>query len=433
MLIYHQVITIQFIKARINLSHMKPNIRMSGKGYTFSILLAVCLVTLIRSSAQTCGGTLGSVTYDTVFVSFAPGASWNMQVQQLPPSKTLYAVVFKSSFTIVEGDPGSAFFANGTGSPVSSPQATIEHDGMWSVGTLSRSNSLAPVTDAVTHVPFLISGAALGIGNGEWLPFSEPTLIPFLYDSLTPADASLANFIGSSPLFIGYSTTSSLDPTPIALNAVANFTTTEHVTLTYYYCDAVLLALDPLTFTATRHGDQQVDLTWSVADERPGRKYDIQLSRDGSAFSTYTVLATEPGDRKADYSYHYIIPAQTRSTLQTQDNLYFRLKESVPGSLDRYSSIQVLEVSKTTRPVSLSVYPNPAADFVQLLLPEPGSGWQVDILHADGGLVQSDRYGPASFLRVDFRHKMASGTYFVRATDLGGEHSYSASFFVGKK
>ena len=392
---------------------------------TFSMLLTTCLFIIAHSSAQTCSGTLGSVTYDTVFIGTAPLGNWSFTVQKIPPPKILYAVVFKSSFTIDQNLPGDALFANGTGSIINSPQATIEHDAIWSAGSIVRFDTLAPVMNPVSHIPFVITGPPLGTGF-EWVPFSEITHIPFFNDSLTPADAPLFNLVGSGPIPVAFGTTGTIAGQPTDMIAIANYATTEHVTMTLYYCDAVLLALDPVAFIATRHGDQQVDLNWSAADERPGRTYDIQLSNDGAAFSTYVLLATEPGDARGDYSYHYIIPTQNR------DNLYFRLKESIPGSPDRYSSIQVVEMSKTTRRGSLSVYPNPAADFVQLLLPEPGSRWQVEILNADGSLVQSDRFGPASTLRVGFRHKMALGTYFVRVIDPGGEHSYTASFFVGK-
>src|ERR1700740_3124033 len=94
-------------------------------------------------------------------------------------------------------------------------------------------------------------------------------IVLITYDSLTPADGSLADFVGTGTRSLFYFTSSEALGNPIDMNAVANFTTTEHVTVTLYYCDPGLLSLDLLAFTAQRRNDQ-VDLTWPTDVEQTG-------------------------------------------------------------------------------------------------------------------------------------------------------------------
>ncbi len=61
-------------------------------------------LTSSRLEAQTCAGTLGSITYDTVFTSTDGNDVYNWNVPQFPVSSlTLYAVTVRSIVTLNAG------------------------------------------------------------------------------------------------------------------------------------------------------------------------------------------------------------------------------------------------------------------------------------------------------------------------------------------
>jgi len=79
----------------------------------------------------------------------------------------------------------------------------------------------------------------------------------------------------------------------------------------------------------------------------------------------------------------------------------------------------------------VQIYPNPATDFINLV-PDMAdvTDWQVDILSATGTLVQRNVFMQSKLMTVNFRNRLAAGTYFVRATDLRGQRSISATFLI---
>jgi hypothetical protein len=89
--------------------------------------------------------------------------------------------------------------------------------------------------------------------------------------------------------------------------------------------------------------------------------------------------------------------------------------------------------SQIDQPVEIkpTLYPNPAQDYIQLTFNNPaGSDWQVDILAADGHIVQSNRYNNVSLARVNFTSKLAAGAYFARVTDIRTAQHYTITFAV---
>jgi hypothetical protein len=88
-------------------------------------------------------------------------------------------------------------------------------------------------------------------------------------------------------------------------------------------------------------------------------------------------------------------------------------------------------VSLTPGARGLQVYPNPAADFINLVPDLPGTtDWQVDIFAADGNLVQRSAYIQTHTMLINFSNKLSAGTYFIRALDLRGQRTISATFIV---
>jgi hypothetical protein len=203
-----------------------------------------------------------------------------------------------------------------------------------------------------------------------------------------------------------------------------SFTITNDISLTYYYCYVGVLAADILSFTAVKDGSQ-VDLAWLTANETPGRTYTVQLSYgDGTDFTDLMTIPAIGSSTDAAYSNTY----QIKPTDQGQ--LYFRLKMVDVGGAVAYSPMRIINLSTGSTGTNFSIYPNPPTDYIQVSLPGSTGTWQIDIISADGMLVQQNTYTNTSLAQINFNRKLSAGAYFVRAfNSLNGE-KHSGSFVI---
>ena len=241
--------------------------------------------------------------------------------------------------------------------------------------------------------------------------------------TIDQADPSLTDYEGGGNLSFSY--------TPIAfINNVlspATYTTpviTDNLTftITYSYCAVVVLSSNITAFTATRENDKLVALNWATANEQPGRRYAIEVSTDGKNFKDYGWVTSDSVNSDASYSYDYTIVAGAAG------KLYFRLKQVQDNGTTSYSSIRVIDLG-TGGPSGFSLYPNPPSDYINLSFPVTHA-WQVDILAADGSVIQRNYYPDTNLARVNFNRKLPAGTYFARATDAQGGKGYVGSFTI---
>jgi len=200
--------------------------------------------------------------------------------------------------------------------------------------------------------------------------------------------------------------------------------------LTYLYCrSGVVLATDLTRFSAKLQGPGTVQVAWSVAGEQTDRLYQVQRSRDGQHFTTIGVVPAtgDPGGGNgpatggpAGYTYNDPLPGEAAG------KWYYRLQITGPGGTG-YSTIKEVTVTGNAGDRGLTVYPNPADDYVELKVDRglgSGVGWQIELLAADGSRVQIGHYSPSATIHIDFQHRLAGGVYFLRATDLQGGQSY---------
>jgi hypothetical protein len=217
---------------------------------------------------------------------------------------------------------------------------------------------------------------------------------------------------------------------------------TIHFSLTYLYCTGGGLLASSLTrFTASLRGANTAQLSWTMAGEQSGRQYEVQESRDGSRFTTVgtlpsvagysspggiqggggTVQGSGPG---TDHDYDYNVPGLA------QGKWYFRIKMDDGLGRSLYSEIRTVVVGSTSG-TGPSLYPNPAVDHVNIILdPSVAGNWQVEVLAANGSLVQREYFLNARTARLNFNYKLAAGAYFIRATDQSTTKNYVSSFVI---
>lgn len=370
--------------------------------------LVICLATVFHygSSAQ-CNNNLGTRTYDTTFSGSSYNAvnvkfpMWNPDSGLLVSVRLSSEVSSQYSFTLgnVDGHPTTFLLLIGQQEQFSSPQLTSTFTGSYPpqlIGTYplapAQSISQAPFTFLDKHVTSdSITGVAPFLGTGQ---------VNISYTSFT------------------YTTLSSYPSSYYSYGA--DIYNTMKFSLQYLYCKSGgVLATNLTRWTAQLRQPGTVQLQWSAVNETTGRAYHVQRSADGRSFSDIAIVPAR-NDNNPDYSLPDILPAGSSG------NFYYRLLIDDQGSIS-YSAVRQIGLNGDSQ--GIRVYPNPATGFINVNTGSTGN-WQVDILAADGSLVQRGTYLQASTMRVNFRSGMSAGTYFVRAFDLRGQRNFTTSFIV---
>ncbi len=194
-----------------------------------------------------------------------------------------------------------------------------------------------------------------------------------------------------------------------------------------YNKNAGVLPVDLTAWSAIPLGPRTVQLSWSAADETPGRQYVIQRGSGNIPFQDIaTVPATADGSAA---QYHYPDELPLNGNAPANNSWYYRLQIQDATGQVTYSPIR--EVKLDGLSTGVQVYPNPATNFINLV-PDVAdvTDWQVDILSASGALVQRSVFMQSKVMTVNFQNRLAAGTYFVRAVDLRGQRSIASTFLV---
>jgi hypothetical protein len=388
------------------------------------ILIIICFdsifLTPIRSAAQSCSGTLQSITYDTVVTSNTGNTGFTYKVPQFPVSTfTLYAVTMRSVVTVSLG----VTIQNNSGATANAKVQVFRNDDITSPALPGSGdfNNTVFLGSAYSD-PSMANGAIQSFG-----PSNVITNNSIIVDSLATGlgDLTQANWVGSGKVAFAYTPESALNTSPsnIRINSSA-ISDKISFSVTYYFCNPGTLATDFLTFTATRQNNQSIALNWIVANETPGRTYDVQLSKDGKTFTNISSQPSDPVNSDASYSYIYTIAPADKG------KLYFRIIQENPNASPGYSEIRIIDLDAGGAPAVFSIYPNPPGDFINLTFPGDNQNWQVEIFAADGRLVQQNYYPSTSLVHLNFARKMASGAYFVRAVNPQTNQNYTGSFVI---
>ncbi len=283
------------------------------------------------------------------------------------------------------------------------------------------------------------SGAALGspftsvmsqfINNYAMTPGQQVITPPFTFlnghissDSIT---GNTAPFLGTGHVNLSYmsftytSLTTANNATYYYSNNISN---NLHFTVQYLYCQADIALPAKLTrFSVLLTSPHTTQLDWAAVNETAGRSYDIQRSSDGREFTTFASVAAEGSESGAEYTYADTLPGIGIG------NWYYRLQIHDQGQLS-WSPVKEITVSapavNQSKP-SLSVYPNPAADYTTVNTGGIVDDWQVDVLSSNGDLIQRATFLQSAVLTISFRAHMAAGTYFIRLQSLHTSKNYT--------
>ena len=221
----------------------------------------------------------------------------------------------------------------------------------------------------------------------------------------------------TSAFFVGNNISTDVHVTP---------TLSDNITfsITYNFCNPTTLSSNILLFTAEKENNQTVDLKWQTTNEQPGRKDYIDVSAGGQDFAIVGSVSSDAANTEANYLYDYAIPVTATG------KLYFRLRQVEANGSATWSDVRTINLDGNGPNSTFSIYPNPPNDYINLSIPGDNQDWQVEIVAADGSLVQRSFYRNSNAVKVTFVRRLSAGTYFVRAINPPTGKSYSGSFLM---
>ncbi|HMH21165.1 MAG TPA: T9SS type A sorting domain-containing protein [Puia sp.] len=169
--------------------------------------------------------------------------------------------------------------------------------------------------------------------------------------------------------------------------------------------NAVLLPILLSEFDAVLNNNSTVLLSWSVSNSVGIQQFVVQKSINGTNWSSMgTVQANPDLTTESAYSLTDKNPASGVN--------YYRLKiQNFDGGYT-YSLVKTVALSSNS---SISVYPNPANNIINVSLGNTGSGMGVRLISPDGQILQSTVAGGSGSPVVSMNStNYASGVYFLQ-------------------
>ena len=179
----------------------------------------------------------------------------------------------------------------------------------------------------------------------------------------------------------------------------------------YCTCPSHTLPLTLENLTATKIGENKVELSWTDgAETNLYYRFVAEMSRDGKNFTSIGVLPKNTNNNNL-YKQLYTTPSQSQTGFY-----YFRVKQIFANGYTRFSMIKqvYLENSPTAKFV---VYPNPSSGIVGIKFDNMESGkMTLQILNSRGQKIMQKNIllAGSSYQQLG---RLESGMYWVRLID----------------
>jgi hypothetical protein len=254
-----------------------------------------------------------------------------------------------------------------------------------------------------------IMDTAIGTYNlnpGESVSMAPYTIL-YRYDNSDSIYQNQVDFLGSGSVLFKYNPltyTNLIGTNSYLYGATANDTI--RFSVTYYYCSNITLSASLTHFTAQKADNWHIALEWTTDNEQRGRIYEIQKSPDGTDFTTVGRVGSGANGQIENYYFDY------PTALAENGRIYFRLNIRDASGNSAYSQTRMVDLGPKNDAIFL--FPNPSDQFINVLLRQPGGlDWTVEIIAADGRLIQTSRFTNTQSARIYFNQKLPPGTYFA--------------------
>ncbi len=163
------------------------------------------------------------------------------------------------------------------------------------------------------------------------------------------------------------------------------------------------LPVELFSFTASKL-DEEVDLEWMTASEDKNRGFYIERK---NAISDWTQIGFVEGrGTTSDFSTYDFMDRSPSTGFN-----YYRLKQMDFDSSFEYSKIRVVEFE--SRGNTVSVFPNPTSDVVNIQLDENINEGSLQLFDQLGRLVMQERFGESEYLKTISLNQFPEGVYTI--------------------
>jgi len=158
-----------------------------------------------------------------------------------------------------------------------------------------------------------------------------------------------------------------------------------------------------------------VELNWKTASETNNAYFEVLRSEDQKSFTSVARIKGK-GNSKAESAYSYIdaIP------VTNADYLYYRLKQVDNNGTSTLSYVEAVKIPKLSEG-TVSVYPNPVTDFVQVSVNSRVNDMSIQVLDVAGRVLISKNLS-ANTAKIDLT-SLSSGVYVLQITGAGERFS----------
>jgi hypothetical protein len=171
-----------------------------------------------------------------------------------------------------------------------------------------------------------------------------------------------------------------------------------------YLKTSLIVPVKLLNFVAKPIDKTTVETTWEVTEEINLQQYVLEHSTNGATFKPLTTVAAKNATGNISYTYRHL------NVLMGSN--YYRLKMANKDGSFTYSPVRLIQFSKG---VSVNVYPNPAVNFVQVVVTKEDNKINTAMLYNSfGQLLTTINFNINTQINVG---KYVPGTYLLKVND----------------
>ena len=145
------------------------------------------------------------------------------------------------------------------------------------------------------------------------------------------------------------------------------------------------LPIDLIDFTAT-HKNSVVFLNWITRTEINNKGFDVERSTD---LYLWEKIGFVEGSGNSNSIHNYSYNDLTDGISDDVQIIYYRLKQIDFDGKYKHTELKAVELENEISEITMSLYPNPATDVVNIVSNAPETEWLVQILNISGKLISS--------------------------------------------
>jgi len=353
-------------------------------------------------------GTIHKITYDTTVTgggSAYPGYNFSMSkfnpaLGTLTSAKIASVVTLNYPYTI----------ENRKSSPQTSKVRVARSDtiiGPNITDTLENQYYSPPNTSNL--------GASDGVpGSGPDYKAYTPFYILNNDTVLNQTFTNVAGYMGTGSVAFIYTTEiGSQINGNVAVDISGSATDNIKFSITYTYCDNIVLASEITSFSASKKTDY-INVRWFTSNETVDHTYKLQRSYDGTNFVAIATVPSNPGANQiGNYEYNYIpLSGET-------GKLYFRVARIETGA-PKYSPVRVVDQgASTVKKGEIKLVPNPTTGTFSVILSNntASSDWTIKLFNLKGQVISRRQAMNSTLSKFVMNESLSPGVYFVLVTN----------------